>query len=472
VTHGWAKARTAAVALAASVPPLLYLAFIWHYSVNALFWDDWDNVPIINGFLHGTISFRLLWSPHNEERLLVPNLLQGATLLFGHYNARHVILLSAVLFVASWLLVLLATKRSMGRLPGPLAVLLLGGVWFSVIDTQNALWAFQLAWYVVLFALVLLACVLSGPEIRWWQFVAAVAIAVLASYSSLQGLVLWVVGIVVIVWRLRGSSRQLALLSGLWVGTGAVVTALYFKGLPPSTGPTGGGSLGYALSQPWLLARFVVLEAGNVLPLSGGTHLGWLEFVGTLIVASALGVIAVSLIRDRATRSLPLPFYLVTFGLLCNVITAVGRMGFGLEQALATRYTMPNLVMVVGVGLFAWDLVTRPRPGAHVDRAQWTALQIGVGAAVSCAAVAQIWMGTSVGLPAARADHTTKVVGNQVVVNLDRIPESQRRQLVLDYVYGSPKFLPDLAAMARSDKVGVFAPPLYEHVRQLGPPSG
>ena len=41
------------VAAAAAIPALLYLLYVYHYSVNAPYIDDWSVMPIVDSALHG-----------------------------------------------------------------------------------------------------------------------------------------------------------------------------------------------------------------------------------------------------------------------------------------------------------------------------------------------------------------------------------------------------------------------------------
>jgi len=175
-------------------------------------------------------------------------------------------------------------------------------------------------------------------------------------------------------------------------------------------------------------------------------------------------------LRFPSTSTLPLPLYLVSFGILFDLLTALGRVSFGVDQAFATRYTMPNLVLVTGIGLFAWESLELDVPtilgagrGRHVGR-------VVLGGVLCTMAVVQIVHGTQTGLNAARADQATKDLGDRVVVNLASIPQDKRTQLVYSYVSGNTSAIESLAAQARAAQIGPFAPPFYQQLLEEGPP--
>src|SRR6202035_2875903 len=114
-----------------------------------------------------------------------------------------------VVFVASFGLFLLVLQSYLARRLTAVSVLATGVVWFSLADWQNALWGFQFAWYLILFLLMAMLCLLTSVDRRGpVVFAGALVVAVAASYSSAQGVFLWAVGLLCLVWPLRGSPRR------------------------------------------------------------------------------------------------------------------------------------------------------------------------------------------------------------------------------------------------------------------------
>ena len=95
--------------------------------------------------------------------------------------------LSALMLFGGTALVICADKR---RSPGrrwiwycPVAFLL-----FSLAQAVNALWGFQMAWNLVLLMITVALFLLDNEPQRWPVFAGAIAAGVVASFSSLQGL--------------------------------------------------------------------------------------------------------------------------------------------------------------------------------------------------------------------------------------------------------------------------------------------
>src|ERR1700683_2389464 len=208
----FSRSRMIGVVATAVAISVLYLLFVIHYSMNVLYADDWNVVPLIHAAQHGHLTLSALWAQHNENRMLVPNLVFVGLGVFTHDNIGVVITLSAVVFIATYAILLASFRSYLDRSLTALPVLIVGVVWFSLVDWQNALWAFQFAWYLILFFLVAMIYSLQ----RQW-FVVAVVFAVLASFSSFQGLALWPVGALWLLLQYRRWDKEIL----VWIATAA-----------------------------------------------------------------------------------------------------------------------------------------------------------------------------------------------------------------------------------------------------------
>jgi len=143
------------VVAAATVPVCLYLLFVLHYSLNVPLADDWLIVPLVKAAHHGQLP---LWSQYGERRLVVGRAIIIGFGLFDHLNEQHVMLFTALVFIASYV-IFLTMLKSYRKLTWPL-VLVTGVVWFTLTDWQNALWSFQLSWYLVVFFFIVMTALL------------------------------------------------------------------------------------------------------------------------------------------------------------------------------------------------------------------------------------------------------------------------------------------------------------------------
>ena len=80
-----------------------------------------------------------------------------------------------------------------------------------------------MAWYLVTLALALTLFLLDRPTLADWVFAAAIGAAVVGSFSSLQGLLIWPVGLLVLLVRHRPRRYLL-----IWIVCALTTATLYF----------------------------------------------------------------------------------------------------------------------------------------------------------------------------------------------------------------------------------------------------
>ncbi len=321
--------------------------FIHHYALNILYYDQWKDAVLVHHALHGTLTLPELWAQHNENRILVPNLV---VVVLGFTTRLNVVVEDYLSGLALWgsiaLLVLAHRRRSPGT-PWiaycPVIVLL-----SSYIVVADALFGFNLSWFLVLLALSTAVYLADRPTLGWLALAGAVVAAVAGSYSSLQGLLIWP-AVLVLLW-LRG--RGLVAIA-VWIASGAVATVVFFVGFDVSqVGVEGHPGAGTVFS-------FALAELGNVFGASVTQE--WLRPVGACLAAFAAVTLVVGL-RRRRDDGAPVGVAFVVFGLLFVASTAAGRVQLGLPAAL--RYVPFVLTLWAGTYLVLLSWFARAALGS------------------------------------------------------------------------------------------------------------
>ncbi len=467
---GGTKSLSVALCVAAAVPPITYFVWVWHYAVNAPYTqDDWSQSTVVSHALHGGLSLQDLWAQYSDARYVLLRLVYVGFGFVDHLNLRAVILTSALIFIATYALILVMFRTYLNRTPSALSVLTVGVVWFSLGDTQNALWAFQLAWYLALFfSISMLFFFFVWPRNQHLSLALAVLAGIGASLSMTQGLVVWPLGVICVLWRMRLRVRRKLVEVAVWVVVGVTAVAFYLRDYRNIGCQT--CTAAYAVKHPALDGRFLVTLIGNVVPTgsasatvntychqpimvacNGGTQLAWKQLLGVGILVVAVAVI-VHGVWKREPR-FPLPLLLVTFALLFDAMIVAGRVGEGTLGALVDRYLMPNVVLVVGIVIAAF--ASLPARNRH-HRLEWAALGVFVaGLTVS---------GATFGTHYAQLMGTAKNVDTRTAVNLSRIPPPHRICYVTHYIFfdhllapSSPYFLESYLSSARKAHLMMFA---------------
>ena len=356
---------------AASIAPILYFIFVYHYAVNSFDSDDWTVAPLVHAALHGQPTLGLLWGQHHESRLFIGNVID---VLFGfadRLDLRSVMIFSALVLIASYAVLLLLFRKYIGRRLTPIPVLVLGVTWFSLADVQNALWAFQVSWYLAVFFFLLMLCFLLVPNGRrtLW-FALAVVVAIAGSLSTVQGFLCWPLGAICILWPTRSPRRRPEIAT--WLGAMLVTMAVYLVGYSIQRGehlsrPGTVHSKRRTPSSPDL-PRFLLRADRQRDPRWNNRcnpdGRGRRSFRGARVGHFRCGVACSRFTRgvtDRSSERLPLPALIILFSLLFDVTIAVGRGGSGVAGAVnANRFVMANLILLTGIVIYG----ARTRPDA------------------------------------------------------------------------------------------------------------
>ena len=417
--------RSAPLALAIfALIVVAYAAFVVRLSVNVPIFDQWSDLGLIaHSYRHLTLGD--LWAQHNENRMLFPNLVVLGLSRTTHFNIVVEQYLSALLLFASITLIVVTHVRRW-KLPllayVPVVVLML-----SVAQYENSLWGFQIAWYMILFSVAVALWALGRRTVSWPLFALAACAAVVGSYSSLQGLLIWVVGAML----LRGKPRAMM---QVWVVAAVVTGVVYFIGYQRNP---------YSSQLPSVETafRFFFLNVGDVVGAhTTGTPLPVLVLG---LVITALGV--VSVVAWANGKGDAIGAALVVFGLLFALTVTLGRGSLGLQLAGQSRYVTFNLLTVVGIYLSActWHWSHRPE-------FRWVA-----GVVVALA----VLLGTVNGIPAARSEHGQRLDAQRVLSR----PRTHTDDQLADAGFpgwksglSSPGFIRSMVNVAQAHKLTLY----------------
>ena len=311
---------------------ILFAAYSVYLVYTPLLWvDQWMFIQELAAN-HGHYSAALLWKQHNDHRIPLPKLFYLADLYLFH--GRNLFLLVTIFTLQLLHLVWLAVIfRRMGELRGSAwrtAAALAAVCLFAMRQSENFWFGSDLPMVLpYLCATIALSSLgfvyqrlragehYSQPLLMAW--IAAVA----ASLSLSNGLLLWpMLILLMLVWRMparvvAATAALAALVIGLWrIG----------YAMPLSTP---------ALSSVPLLVRYLLV-------LYGSSWSCVSEAFGMVIAAIAIPTAAVAylwvLLKRRTDAFAVVMLSIAAFALGSTTLTAIGRIGMGVEQARADRY--------------------------------------------------------------------------------------------------------------------------------------
>ena len=394
------------------LPVALYFWLISADAVDMLRADQWYDVDLIRHSFNGTLHFRMLWAQHGENRIFFQNLITLALAHVTHFNVLVEVYTGAALLLGATVLVILTHHRRSPSTPWiaycPVAIVLL-----SVAQYGGTLFGFVIGWYLILAALSIALFFLDRPTLTWIALSAAVAAGVLASFSSLQGLFVWPVGLVLLLLRARGKQ----LIAG-WAVAGLVTTTVYFYNWDAHQ-----GSLSYALHHPFDVVRFFFFTVGDVIGARisdspSGAQYG-IFVLGIAIVGIGVWSIVSYGLRADVSSARPLGVALVWFGLLFAVGASAARSTLGLSLAAFSPFVIFDGLILLGSYLIVID---RSRKGARnaPSKIRWLP---GMAVATITLVTLQIVLGTDNGISRAHDYHRAEITGAVVTANIQSAPD-------------------------------------------------
>lgn len=361
--------------LLVALPVAVTAVAIATHGVNVPFWDQWELVPLLMKQREGTLALADLFHQHNEHRMFFPNLVMVGLAPFTGWDIRAELAVSLVLALAALGVALamfrpvLAGAGTALRLWTPFAVSLL---LFSLAQWENWLWGWQIQWFLSLLATlgtVLLLDRALAARNPWPALAGSAAAAGVVQFSVASGIMLWPAGLLMIALHPRPRRLPLA---AAWVVAAAASCAVFFAGwfrpvIPGSVPPL------EVLANPGPLLAYVATYLVSPLvraPLGGLPPYAY----GFLLLAAVLGGAAWLLATGWRERAPLLPWLaLAAFAGANALVTGLGRVVFGIDQALGSRYVTLGLLFVLSA-IALGVLVLRRLPGRIVPRVAGGAL--------------------------------------------------------------------------------------------------
>jgi hypothetical protein len=347
----------------------------------------------------GTLQFADVWAQHSEHRMLFPNLITLGLARFGGWHPVREQFFSLVLLIVCQMMIVVMLRRSARSTLATFGMLAASLLLFGLWQWENLSWGFQVAWFLCNVSAIGVVLLLARPDRRMPHVALAILVALVGTYSSSQGLVVWAVGAAALLLTGKHGLRQLA----IWIPAALVAYYVYRHGMyPVDTGHVN------VLGHPLQAFRYIFAYLGSPVARWLGT--------GGSIVAGLLGVLAIaaffagdlrSAFRARQLARSACWYALAVYPILCAVGTATGRAGFGVDQSLASRYTtIGGLLWVALVGLAVARYAHNPagisRP--QLERLVLAAIAFGIFVGANDATGSSEWKSTQGVLAAARAE--------------------------------------------------------------------
>ncbi|MEG4405197.1 hypothetical protein [Microcoleus sp. MON2_D5] len=264
------------------IPVLLLIGFVANFSVNVPVDDEWRLASLFEKIAAGNVTFNDFSALHSNHRILFPKIIIAVLAFASRWNINYQLCLSiglaAITFIAMYKLSSMPVKNIADDL-WHLANILTCILVFSLVQHENWLWGFQLAWFFVNLCFVTAVYGLVSPHklVPNIRISIAAVFCFVASFSLAQGLLSWLAAIPAVV-ALKGNTAQKRKRAIAWMLLFVATCAVYSIDYHPSRK----ASIISLLNKPLVVIDYFLSLLGSPIVRSPGIS----AFVGLVILAN------------------------------------------------------------------------------------------------------------------------------------------------------------------------------------------
>ena len=328
------------------IPVVLLIGFVANFSVNIPIDDEWRLANLFEKIAAGNINFNDFWALHSNHRIVFPKIIIAVLAFASQWNINYQLCLSiglaVITFIAMYSLSSMQVKNAGDNL-WHLANILTCILLCSLVQYENWLWGFQLAWFLVnlCFVSAVYALLSNHKLLPYIKISIAAVFCFIASFSLAQGLLSWLAAIPAVV-ALEGNVVEKRKRLILWILLFFATCAVYSIDYHPSRKT----SIISLLNKPLVVIDYFLSLLGSpIVRLSGISALVGLLIFGIFLFLAVHFVIKISEHREA------LPWLSIgLFSVLSALFITAGRAEFGAIQAIeSSRYTSNSILLLIAL---------------------------------------------------------------------------------------------------------------------------
>lgn len=337
------------------IPIVGVTGFIIRFGVNVPFYDQWVLPALFEKTATGTLAFKDLFELHNNHRILFPRLIFISLGFISNWNIKLELLFSLGLGILTFILLYKIsattskTKNSFFHFTNLLTAL----IFFSLAQSENWLWGFQIALFLINFCVILSCWIFTQEEVKPKTKLLIAAIpCLIASFSSAQGLMSWL-ALIPCVWMgtTKSNSRKKYLV--LWFILFLISSLVYSIGYTQDPKTIDLEPLERLFTAVYFFLNLIAAPLTNSYDFS--------RWMGLIIILNFIGLGYYCFISRKSQeyliKSCSSWVSLGIFSILCSILITSGRYDYGSNYAIDTsRYTTHSLLLIIAV-IQLWFIV-------------------------------------------------------------------------------------------------------------------
>lgn len=328
----------------------LILFFIIKYGIDVPYMDQWEYVGFFDHLSKGTLTFDELYRQQCEYRQIFPNLIFVGLGALTRWDVRYEMLFSfALALLVLYNIFRLAKSLKYSEPWQKWLLLCLASLFvFSPIQYENWLFGVQIEYFMPVACITSCMAIIYSRLKQILKLVFCIILAVISTYSSVNGLLCWFVVFPLFLFsNYTVSFFKNWLPITVWLfGTCATIT-FYFTGYES---PANFPSPFEFVHHPFDALLYLLGLLGNPFRMVHALNPIIVVGAGLLSLYAVLFIYIGWHYRDKSLLVQTMPWLMLG---LYSVMTAgmvmTGRLGFGLFQSLTSRYTSYTLYLPVAL---------------------------------------------------------------------------------------------------------------------------
>jgi hypothetical protein len=420
----------------------VWALFINYFGVNVPYWDEWEIVKLVKNFSENNLQIPDLFAQHNEHRIFFPNLIMIALSEISRLNTQWFIYFSFFLLSLILLLLYLIFRARFKDIP-------LSLIWFVPISwfvfnfaqTDLMFWGYELSISLCIFGFfAALYCLDKCEDLDKWLIFALLG-GILSTFSFFNGLLVWPIGFIFICLTKKSKVKILIVWSLFALLSYGV---FFYNWVYPSHHP----SMFYMFQNPISSLEYFIVSVGCPLLRSNTI---WTYILGCIVLSFYIMTIFY-IIKNRLYRENALYLSLMLFSLGSSFMLTVGRSGFGVDQATASRYISFTLLGIIGVYFVILNLFFKSNLISKFISVSFAIIIILIFIGIINAFI--------IGVPDAETSHNSQLINQDILFNYKTIPLNN-----LNSLYPNPTIAYDLSIFLEGEKMSIFASRYTEPIR-------
>jgi len=320
--------------------PILFCAwYLYSFSVNVPFWDQWVEIFFIRNFVEHHLSLSTLFMQVMDSRPVFPTLFALFTGTVMKYDVRFEVFIIFVLFISAFVSLVTMYAKDHGLYIRSLMFFIpVSWFFFNFYLISNFLMGIHVSQALVILALLCAVMLLDRCKTFNVNFFLAVGASIIATYSFIAGLLVWPACAILLLLQNGDKKFRLFL---TWVAVSLVMFFVYFQGYhkPDITPP-----IGASISSPFITFAGFVTSVGS--PVTHNPFFAPLAGILLLVLAAGL------LINNRKDLCFDTNgkwIAILAFSLFVSGAIVAGRGGWGSDVGLAARYFLITFPGIIGL---------------------------------------------------------------------------------------------------------------------------